>query len=411
MAPLETPGRIEPCLLEGADSGVPADLANLAGTILEDARKLDNELRSPGTRQELAELVRVMNAYYSGLIEGHDVRPRDIEYALAGAEVDDKIRPLAEEAKAHVLVEREIDELFAADRLPVATSIEFIRYVHARFYENMPAEYRVMTSGDGRKIEIVPGRFRETDDEDVSVGRHQPPSSVRVAEYMKHFARRYGELSSQNKIRYMLAIPAAHHRLNFIHPFPDGNGRVSRLVSHAMALHAGIGSHGLWSISRGLARGLVDSGEYKRQMDAADGPRRGDLDGRGNLSLAALSSFTEWFLKAAHDQIRFSLFMFDQDRLLERYTDIIRETVDDARAPTLAEAVFLSGELDRGHAALVLQTSQRTARKTLTRLVSAGFLKSDGPKTPVRIAFPLDYRERFFPDLFGAAERDPDSFG
>ena len=60
---------------------------------------------------------------------------------------------------------------------------------------------------------------------------------------------------------------------------------------------------------------------------------------------------------------------------------------------------------------LVLQTSQRTARKTLTRLVSAGFLKSDGPKTPVRIAFPLDYRERFFPDLFGAAERDPDSFG
>ena len=32
-----------------------------------------------------------------------------------------------------------------------------------------------------------------------------------------------------------MAIAAAHHRFNYIHPFPDGNGRVSRLMSHAMA--------------------------------------------------------------------------------------------------------------------------------------------------------------------------------
>jgi len=63
-------------------------------------------------------------------------------------------------------------------------------------------------------------------------------------------------------------------------------------MSHAMAHTAVIGAHGLWSVSRGLARGLESRDEYKRMMDYADSPRRNDLDGRGNLSLLALKEFT-----------------------------------------------------------------------------------------------------------------------
>jgi Fic family protein len=54
---------------------------------------------------------------------------------------------------------------------------------------------------------------------------------------------------------------------------------VSRLMSHAMAAVAGIGARGLWSVSRGLARGLESRTDYKRMMDFADTPRQGDLDG------------------------------------------------------------------------------------------------------------------------------------
>jgi Fic family protein len=93
------------------------------------------------------------------------------------------------------------------------------------------------------------------------------------------------------KATRMIAMAAAHHRLNCIHPFPDGNGRVSRLMSHAMAHAAGIAAHGLWSVSRGLARGLQHPTDYKSMMDHADSPREGDLDGRGNLSQRALEDF------------------------------------------------------------------------------------------------------------------------
>ncbi len=124
--------------------------------------------------------------------------------------------------------------------------------------------------------------MRQDDDREVAVGRHLPPSSSRVAAFMDHFDKRF-QIAARSSSGRIIAIASAHHRLNYIHPFPDGNGRVSRLMSHAMALTAGIGGQGLWSVSRGLARGLADRGEYKRMMDLADSPRRGDRDGRGNL--------------------------------------------------------------------------------------------------------------------------------
>ncbi|OWW04623.1 hypothetical protein ATY81_01155 [Rhizobium sp. R72] len=59
----------------------------------------------------MSDLVRVMNCYYSNLIEGHNARPQDIERALAGAEIEEATCPLALEAAAHVSVQREIDKL------------------------------------------------------------------------------------------------------------------------------------------------------------------------------------------------------------------------------------------------------------------------------------------------------------
>ncbi|WP_375276174.1 Fic family protein [Methylorubrum thiocyanatum] len=392
---LETPFRIEPCFFEDA---VPRPLSDLTVEIHSAASELGRTLH-PDSVAELAEFVRVMNCYYSNLIEGHDTRPKDIERALAGAEVDEARRPLALEARAHVQVQREIDGLHRAGALPSPTSAEFILWVHRRFYEAMPPEFRRADLPGGRTIEIVPGRFRTRNEEDVAVGRHHPPSSAVVSNFMAHFAKRFEMAEGWPSIR-VIAIASAHHRLNFIHPFIDGNGRVSRLVSHAMALRAGIGGGGLWSVSRGLARGLRDRGEYKRMMDHADMPRQGSRDGRGNLSEAALRDFCNWFLSVVLDQIRFTSAAFRFDALAERYRRLLADLGHDARSGELISTVLRFGEIERGQAALVLQTSERTARTTVSRLVAEGFLKSRTPKSAVRVAFPLDYRDRLFPNLF-----------
>lgn len=135
-------------------------------------------------------------------------------------------------------------------------------------------------------------------------------------------------------------------------------------MSHAMALEAGIGGQGLWSVSRGLARGLTDRGDYKRMMDMADTPRRGDRDGRGNLSEAALKTYCEWFLKVTLDQINFSAKLLDRGGLERRYRRLVEDTVDDKRAPDLIFAVLRCGALERGGAQIVFKTSEPTARNT-----------------------------------------------
>jgi Fic family protein len=247
---------------------------------------------------------------------------------------------------------------------------------------------------------MEPGEWRSSADHDVAVGRHIPPSSERVADFMEHFEGRF-RFDRMGKAAQIMAIASAHHRFNYIHPFPDGNGRVSRLMSHAMAATAGIGAHGLWSVSRGLARGLESRDDYKRMMDHADMPRQGDLDGRGNLSEAALKEFVLWFLKVCRDQVAFMSELFDLSPLAGRLRDYAdRHAELRPEAGRLLEEALIRGDFERGEAARVTGLPERTARRTLTDMIALGLLASDTPKGRVSLRFPSHALEDLFPRLY-----------
>src|SRR6266481_196053 len=57
------------------------------------------------------------------------------------------------------------------------------------------------------------------------------------------------DCNERQRVQQLLSAAAGHHRLLWIHPFVDGNGRVARLMSHALLLRLGVGSS-LWSVSR-----------------------------------------------------------------------------------------------------------------------------------------------------------------
>lgn len=341
-----------------------------------------------------------MNTYYSNLIEGHDTRPRDIERALAGnLDQDEGRRNLQLEATAHVRVQAELDRMAAEDVLPEPASEDFIRWLHREFYRDAPDEM-LRIRGKHAEFMMEPGEWRGRPEHDVAVGRHVPPSSKRVDDFMCYFETRYC-FEGMGKAARIMAIAAAHHRFNYIHPFPDGNGRVSRLMSHAMAHKAGIGAHGLWSASRGLARGLESRGEYKRMMDHADSPRQGDLDGRGNLSQRALTDFTEWFLKVCLDQITFMSSLFELSNLgrrLQTYVD--RSDILKPESVRLLQEALIRGQFDRGEASRITGLPERTARRILTEVIADGLLASESPKGPVSLRFPASALEVLFPRLY-----------
>jgi Fic family protein len=398
MPDFETPYRIEPTRLEE----IPEEISDVIAELSAESATLGAAL-NPRTAANLAELVRMMNTYYSNLIEGHNTRPRDIERALAGEfDQDKERRNLQVEAAAHVRVQTEIDKMAAENSLPEPASRDFIRWLHREFYQDAPDEM-LRVRGKDREIVMEPGQWRSLAEHEVHVGRHLPPSSDRVADFMEYFERQY-RFEPLKKGGRIVAIAAAHHRFNYIHPFPDGNGRVSRLMSHAMAHRAEIGAHGLWSISRGLARGLAGGvegrGEYKRMMDHADMPRQGDLDGRGNLSHRALSEFVLWFLRVCLDQVNFMSGLLDLSTLAKRLSAYVTRRELRPEATRLLEEALIRGQFERGEISRITGLPDRSARRVLNEVTKAGLLASQTPKGPVSLRFPVDALEILFPRLF-----------
>ena len=382
---------MEPLLLS-EESRHRAALTDLAVELGQRAAGFRRSLPD-GVMIALADLVRSMNCYYSNLIEGHDTHPIDIERALRNDySTDPEKRNLQLEAKAHIAVQRWIDDGGMARR---ALTADGIREIHRRFCDELPDALLEAANPDtGETLKVMPGAYRTRD---VKVGRHVPVSPGAVPRFMERFERGYAGLGKTNMI---LASAAAHHRLAWIHPFLDGNGRVMRLMSHTV-LRDALDTGGVWSIARGLARN-VDS--YKMHLAACDLTRRNDLDGRGNLSEETLAEFSVFFLETCIDQVKFMETLVQPDQLRARILLWAEEEVKRDKLPprsgNVLEAILYRGELPRGDVADLLQTGPRNARRAVAALTEAGVLASESSRAPLFLAFPATLASRWMPGLF-----------
>ena len=346
-----------------------------------------------GLHAALSKLVRAMNCYYSNLIEGHDTHPVDIERALKNDySADTTKRNLQLEAKAHIAVQQWIDE---GSLVAQATSMDGICEIHRRFCEQLPEELLQVTDTDtGERVRLVPGKLRC---KDVIVGQHVAISPSALPRFLKRFEEVYSSLGKTDTI---LAAAAAHHRLLWIHPFLDGNGRVARLMSYAMLLET-LDTNGIWSIARGLARNVAD---YKAHLADCDMGRRNDLDGRGNLSEEALGRFTEFFLTTCIDQINFMEEIVQPNRLRDRILTWTEEEIRAGKLPPksrqVLEAILYRGQLTRGEIVELLGTSERHARRITLALVDHEVLTSESTRAPLRLTFSARLASRWMPGLF-----------
>ena len=346
-------------------------------------------------RGSVGDLVRSMNCYYSNLIEGHSTTPVDIDRALAGdyAQEPEK-RNLQLEALAHIEVQALIDR---GEMPHPVLSADAIRWIHYEFCRRLPDELLWVENPQTKeKLPVVPGEMRKRN---VKVGRHLPPEPEVLEPLLARFVEAYSA-TTLSKVQRLVAVGASHHRLAWIHPFMDGNGRVTRLFSHALLRELGVGSE-LWSVSRGLAREVET---YKALLMAADEPRRGDLDGRGNLTESGLSRFCVFVLNSCLDQVKFMESLMDPHELLNRMSIWTEEEIRAKRLPKgswplLREAV-LTGEFSRTQADSLTGYQERQARTVLAVLIDRGLLVSPTARSKVRLGFPMDVVERWLPKLY-----------
>jgi Fic family protein len=383
---------MEPVLI-GDGSRHRGELTDLALDLTQKSAGFRRSL-PPSLLTSLAELVRAMNCYYSNLIEGHDTHPVDIERALKNDYSQDaRKRDLQIEARAHITVQHWIDRGGLMGGLAIRA--EGICEIHRRFCELLPEDLLwVEDPATKQKVRLVPGELRTRD---VKVGSHVAISPGALPRFLERFAQVYGNVGKTESI---IATAAAHHRLLWIHPFTDGNGRVARLMSHAMMLDV-LDTGAVWSVARGLARNVR---EYKALLANCDLPRRNDLDGRGTLSEEALAEFTRFFLGICIDQVDFMESLVQPDRLRARILlwaeEEIRLGLLPPKSGSILETVLYRGELPRGEADTILGTGERQARRVVSALIAKEVLVSESSRAPLRLAFPATLASRWMPGLF-----------
>lgn len=370
-------------------------LVEKASLLWRDSATLKGLLPEP-SRIAVAEVVRSMNGYYSNLMEGHKTRLIDIEAALTRSFSNvpkERERQLLHYAHLETLRKAE-ESLTPETRI---TSAEYLCWLHGEFFKYLPEELLVVRTDDGKAHRVHPGKIRT---ENVAIGQHLAPAYESLAKMLEHFDRSY-----RHEIRdspgSLIAAAAAHHRLTWIHPFDDGNGRIARMLTHLWFIQAGAGGAGLWTLSRGLARSVDD---YKSLLAEADEKRMSDFDGRGRMSDRKLFEFCAYLLDTARDQVDYMAKTLQIDTLADRLTAAVLYKEHAGELPKKSSKVvreaLVKGKVARTEAGAVMSVSPRTAQPVVQTLVKRGYLKSPSERGKLTVGFPTEICAFAFPELF-----------
>lgn len=384
----DSPHQFEPLLLSARQL---EEVAPACGRVVTASVKLTSAAHET-TRASLRELVRQMNSFYSNRIERQSTHPGNIERALRNdfSDMPAEAR-LQRIAIAHIDAERELEAL--AGRASALTSA-FLIDAHRALYEPLKAEDRCSDEGEV----IVPGQIR---DREVKVGRHIAPTAASLPAFFKRLDDVYG--SSRGWERVLVNTACAHHRVAWVHPFLDGNGRAARLQTHCALWEL---SAGLWSPSRGFARSTK---AYYGALQNADSPRMGALDGRGNLSALGLLEWVRYFLGICEDQVSFMSRMLALDGIKQRIAALV--TLRSAQHKGIRREailplchIFALGPVTRGEFAQMTGLGERSARSLLSNLLAAKLVVSDSAYGRVRFGLPLNSLGMLFPNLYPEAD-------
>lgn len=374
-------------------------LPSASGEVLEAAAQLiaaDGELVTnldPALRDAMTALGTVIETLYSSRIEHIRLSARIVERATDVDRPDAQMTGVEPEfalARAHA---RAVSAAGLGSSCGPAAGRLFIRRCHRLLYETLPPAMRCASDG----ATVVPGEWRV---DERAVGAHDAPAADSVARFMERFEQVYAGLNCEPAQRVAAAM-AAHHRLLWIHPFTDGNGRVARMVTCAMLRESGIDGCGIWSLSRALymAGGDGVGDTYKSALHNADTPRMGDYDGRGNLSARMLDRFCVLMLEAAAAQARLATRMCAPHTLRTRLEHCLTQAgVNEAAAAHVRSLLCEDGATSGGDDANIMPADIVREAK--------GFLVPVNGR--LRIRFPVRWAPVLFPGVLPAEPLTPD---
>ena len=386
------------------------ELKDMAQEVMVSSATLEGRI-APETAKALGNCLRLLNSYHSNLIEGHKTSILDIEAALKKDFLMDSRKRYAQElCAAHVETERAFMEEVELHPPANICAFAFVAGIHERFYGFLPVHHQFIHSQGGfTRYSVEPGKMRDSDVSlDGGITPHGPKAD-RLPDKYREFEKLYNPSNFHGDER-LIAVAASHHRMVWLHPFRDGNGRVARLFSGLTMALIGINRSNLWSLSRGFSR---DKQWYMTNLQSADSIS----EDRTSFDQDFFADYCIYFLEVCLDQIRFMdkiLGLNRIDRRIDGYIKVRDKSLAaldplDQRSAKLLKALFLQGSVSRGEAQSIMgmdHQSNRHSRRIVSQLIREGLVLSESHRAPLTIGFPAKVLRYYFPDIF-----DPSVFG
>lgn len=227
-------------------------------------------------------------------------------------------------------------------------------------------------TGLAREGDPTPGSYREVDVA-ITNSSHTPPSWVLVHAEMTEL------LDFANTERppheQMLQVALAHHRFVWIHPFRNGNGRVSRLFTYAMLRRTIFASGGHSSLNPTAVFGN-DREAYISALEAAD-----------DLSEAGTVMWASFFARGIRDDLA-RLRTFEQNGYVNEQlirpalASLQRDGMITAEEEAALALVALLGIVKAGDLQTTLPGSPSSRSRAIGSLIARGLLRQadEGPR-------------------------------
>ncbi|MEP1096901.1 MAG: Fic family protein [Cyclobacteriaceae bacterium] len=200
------------------DIDLTENLDNI-GKVIDDLNHRRDQGLSAELEANLKKQLLISQVYHSNAIEGNTLTIRETELILDGMVINE--RPLKDEIEAKSLA-KATDYLYKLIDGREALTKRTLLELHGLIMKDIPS----IDHGCFRKQEV---KIKESD--------HVPPHFNDVEPYVDEMF----QWMNRNNHKYdpLLMGAILHHWLTWIHPFSDGNGRVSRLFLNFFLLQKG----------------------------------------------------------------------------------------------------------------------------------------------------------------------------
>lgn len=192
---------------------------------IDDKLKLLNSFRPlPVTAvKKLKEQFEIEMTYNSNAIEGNSLTLKET-YLVINEGLTIKGKPLKDhlEAKSH---KEALDYLYSLVEKGKNNTVSerFIRSLNQIVMQNIDREW----AGKYRNSGVI-----------IGGADHKPPEALEIPRLMQNLISWVGD-NSKKKMHPVELASILHHKLVYIHPFFDGNGRTSRLAMNIILMQSG----------------------------------------------------------------------------------------------------------------------------------------------------------------------------